>query len=310
MNQPPFSFPDALVTGAGGFIGRHLVDHLINGGVRVTVLERPSAQAWCTHRWDRHVDFAAHDGTAKAMVETLQNKRPSIVFHLASCFLAAHNLEDIENLIHSNLLFGTQLLEAMHQTGSRRLINAGTSWQHFGSATYRPVNLYAATKQAFESIIDYYVDAHDFDVVTLKLFDTYGPGDPRKKLVALLAETQATQTPVAMSPGNQRVDLLYIDDVVAAFIASASLLMQEPKTAHRRFGAPSGERLSLKGLVKVFEEVTGKRCPVEWGGRPYRLREVMEPWDGLPVLPGWQSKVSLREGLRHTLGLSDASLSG
>jgi nucleoside-diphosphate-sugar epimerase len=57
----------------------------------------------------------------------------------------------------------------------------------------------------------------------------------------------------------------------------------------------------LREVVLVFEEAAGTKLPIEWGGRPYRSREVMRPWDrGRPV-PGWRPRVGLLDGIRRTL---------
>ena len=60
----------------------------------------------------------------------------------------------------------------------------------------------------------------------------------------------------------------------------------------------SGEALSLRELSGLFQEVTGAVLPIRWGAHPYRLREVLSPWEGaVAVMPGWQPKVPLRLGL-------------
>jgi nucleoside-diphosphate-sugar epimerase len=62
----------------------------------------------------------------------------------------------------------------MQAAGIRRLVNAGTTWQHYLGQVYDPVNLYAATKQAFEAILKFYTSTRDFQAITLELTDTYG----------------------------------------------------------------------------------------------------------------------------------------
>ena len=67
----------------------------------------------------------------------------------------------------SNITFGTQLVEAMVANGCYQFVNTGTSWQHYENDEYNPVNLYAATKQAFEDILRYYVETSALRVITL-----------------------------------------------------------------------------------------------------------------------------------------------
>ena len=233
-----------------------------------------------------------HDGSTGRLLSILREANPDIVFHLASMFIAEHTSESVADLVHSNVLFSTQLAEAMVGSGCKRLVNTGTSWQHFQSADYRPVNLYAATKQAFEDILVYYHDAHDLSVVTLKLFDTYGPGDRRGKLLDILVEAAMSGEPLDMSPGEQIVDLTHVNDVATAFLTAASLLGQSSEPLQECFFI-SGERYSIRELVKVVELATGRMVDARFGRKAYGIRAVMVPVTDSHRLPGWSPRTPL-----------------
>ena len=290
----------AVVTGATGFLGRHLVKHLLDEGWRVQAIVRPTAN--CAHLTDLGENFSlyTHNGSIDSLVEQFQTIRPSIVFHLASLFLSEHQLKDVEPLVQSNLLFGTQLVEAMTQTGVTALVNAGTAWQHYEGGDYSPVNLYAATKQAFEALLQYYIEARGLSVITLKLYDTYGPNDPRPKLINLLLRAASSKDNLIMSPGEQLIDLVHVDDVVAALRQAAFQLSDDHVQGHEFYAVSSGNSISLRALVDEVEKILGRSMPIVWGGRPYRNREVMAPWTG-PVLPGWSCKIDLISGLTNIL---------
>lgn len=287
----------ALVTGAAGFVGSNLVRRLVADRWDVHIVVRPDSTLDILQTDLAFLACHEHDGSALGMTGLMERVRPDMVFHLASRFLAQHESEDIESLVTSNVLFSTQLVDAMVKTGVKYLVNTGTSWQHYLDADYRPVNLYAATKQAFEDILGYYVDVYDLKVTTLALFDTYGRNDPRTKLIALLWKTALEQHHLAMSPGEQQIDLVHIDDVVSAFVHAADILPAQAP-AHARFGVSSGQRMRLIDLVGLFEATTGHILPITWGGRPYRPREVMVPWTAFPALPGWNPSITLEAGIR------------
>jgi nucleoside-diphosphate-sugar epimerase len=228
----------------------------------------------------------------------MQKAEPGIVFHLASLFIVEHQPKDVAQLIQSNLLFSTQLLEAMKQIGVNHLVNTGTSWQHYWNEDYNPVNLYAATKQAFEDILRYYLETTELKVITLKLFDTYGPDDPRPKLMHLLKRIVDSEEILAMSPGKQLIDLVHIYDVVEAYLLAARRLLDGTEKKLHSYAVSSGSPLSLKELAHLVGETLGRELNIKWGGRSYRKREVMLPWNTGLSLPGWHPHTNLKEGVR------------
>lgn len=288
----------ALVTGATGFVGSHLVKHLLADGWSVHVICRPDSDLGQLSSVIERVTVHRFAGDIDSMRAIMRHSKPDAVFHLASLFLSEHQPQDVQRLIESNLLFGAQLAEAMSLEGVRCLVNTGTSWQHYENREYSPVNLYAATKQAYEDLLQYYVEARNLSVITLKLLDTYGPNDPRNKLIKLLLNAAHTHTQLSLSPGGQSIDLVHVEDVVRAYAQAATLQLSGASLEHRSYGVSSGQPISLKALVAELELVHDVQIPVVWGGRAYRPREVMNPWQPATPLPGWKTRISLREGLR------------
>ena len=100
-----------------------------------------------------------------------------------------------------------------------------------------------------------------------------------------------------MSPGNQLLDLVYIDDVLEAFLLAIEQLSKVDKLDS--YAVSSTQRISLRDLIKIYSETVGRNVPVEWGGQPYRNREVLFPWTNHKIMPGWVPIVSLREGIKR-----------
>jgi nucleoside-diphosphate-sugar epimerase len=290
-----------LITGAGGFIGRHLVARLISEGSAVHVLWRSTSKRMVPESWGSIVKVYVWDESTESLIKIVNEVRPEIVIHVASLFIAEHNSSQVDALIQTNVLFGTRLLEAMTRAGVTRLVNFGTSWQHFQNEPYNPVCLYAATKQAFEAIIRYYVEAKHIRVITLKLFDTFGLGDDRGKLFSALMRAMETGEPMALSRGEQVVDFAYVDDVIEATVLAAERILCDEGRREESFGISGGCPMSLREFVTMVSAVAGRPINVNWGGRPYRSREVMVPWTDYPRLPGWTPQVALSDGIRRVV---------
>lgn len=286
----------ALVTGATGFIGKHLARRLVQDGWKVHMLSRATSRLPDKPEFIQITNYI-YDGSTESVVNCVAQVKPDVVFHLASLFISQHSAQDITPLILSNVLFGNQLLDAMQANNVRYLINTGTSWQHYNDDDYNPVCLYAATKQAFESILEYYIQTDSIKAITLKLFDTYGSDDPRPKLFHLLKKATQSGEPLNMSAGEQLIDLVHIDDVINAYIVAAQRLIEGKVSQHERYAVSSKRSISLKEFVKLYTTITGQKASINWGARPYRNREVMIPWNKGIALEGWQSTIKLEDGI-------------
>lgn len=274
-----------LISGATGFIGGHLTKRLAAEGHTIRAVNRA-------------------ENEPDAIRSIIRSEGPfDGVIHLASLFLKDHQPEDISALIESNVLFGTHLLDAASEAGIPWFLNTGSYWEHDKEGGYDPANLYAATKQAFENIGTYYARVRGINFLTLKLFDTFGPGDTRPKIFNLWEKIAETGETLDMSPGGQIMDMNYVDNVIGAYLRAVELLSSEAgrNLSGQIFAVSSGERMTLKELAHLFGQATGKTLNIKWGAKPYRPKEIMEPWIG-KTLPGWKLGVSLEEGIRRTFG--------
>lgn len=287
----------AIVTGATGFVGSNLCRYLLKNDWSLFLITRKSSDYALLTDIVNELKIFEYDGNLKDLMGYFRESKVDVVFHLASFFVAEHSSEQIDKLVESNIRFGLHLLEAMKYSNTKLLINTGTSWQHFNSQKYNPVDLYAATKQAFESLIKYYSEAEKLRVITLKLFDTYGESDTRKKIINQLNFYAEKGEVIDLSPGEQMIDLVHIDDVVIAYEKAYFYLENNKKVKNRDFGIASGRVVNLKKIIEIFENVSGKKILVNWGGRGYRKREVMKVWRNYKQLPNWKSDISIEEGL-------------
>ncbi|HPZ03005.1 MAG TPA: NAD(P)-dependent oxidoreductase [Bacteroidales bacterium] len=282
-----------LVTGGTGFIGTHLVKALAVEH-NIHVLLPPDLDVILPNNVHSIVFF---DNISELNNYIIKNEIEGIV-HLATLFIAQHQPENIKDLILSNVFLGTALLEAVEGSKVKWFLNTGTIWQNYrpNCRRYHPTNLYAATKQAFIDMAAYYVETTRLKFVTLKLSDTFGDGDTRRKLFTILKEASMTGETIQMSPGEQYLDILHIQDIISGFMHLIQLL-NDNKKLDAEYVLAARQRYTLKEVVTLFEKVSDKKLTINWGGRPYRKREIMQPWKKGKLLPDWQASLSLEEGI-------------
>ena len=192
----------ALVTGATGFVGRALVRKLMERGWHVHALTGQATSSTALVQVLGALAVHKYGGEREALDAALDTARPDVVFHLASRVIVDHRAADIEPLLAANISLGTHLADAMVNARTHRLVVAGSHWQHFHGLAYEPVNLYAATKQALQTILRYYTAATPLCFRVLTLFETYGPNDSRHKLLFLLRHAALSGEPLAVRREN------------------------------------------------------------------------------------------------------------
>ena len=282
-----------LISGATGFIGSALMKELNLEGneIYAVIIEQ-------TPQDDRNVHYIRYDGTYNSIADQISPFRPDVIMHLATHFCVRHTISDLDPLVNANIRLGLHLLELSMVLKTGYFINVATYAQRMGGFEYDPQNLYAATKQAFESLLTFYIKANEnTKYVTLELFDTYGPGDPRKKFINLAVDACLKDDLFQMSPGEQEIIYLYIDDVVRGFIRCLNLLGSGSINTGDKYCFFTDEILTLNELVKKIGEVHGREMNVQAGYYPYRQREIMKLKQKFPVLPGWKPSVSLMQGI-------------
>jgi len=292
-----------LITGGTGFIGSHLSEKLLAEGheLCLTLLSHETNPFEGNELVQPYV--LNNDGI-QPLIAFLKNNQVEGVIHLASFVQSGNHVpDDIEKVIDTNIKFSTVVLEASVQAGVKWFINTGTYWQHYNNATYSPVNLYAATKQAFIDIARYYWETNKINFCTLMLYDTYGSNDTRPKIFNLWERIARTGETLDMSPGEQLIDISHVDDIVSAFALLATHLQHaHPEVQDGAvFEVKAKKRHSLKELASIFEEATNSKLNITWGGREYREREVMMPWESGIVVPGWEPQIGINQGINITL---------
>jgi CDP-3, 6-dideoxy-D-glycero-L-glycero-4-hexulose-4-reductase len=286
-----------IITGGTGYIGSHLVKYLLSQNWEISVIVQAGLGYGNIEAQKEQVKIVEYSGDIQALISFFKEENPDIVFHLAATVITNYTPEEIPTLIQSNILFGTEVLEAMKHSSTRFFINTGSYWQNCNSDIYSPVDLYAATKEAFEKILQYYVEAYNFHVITLRLFDVYGEDDKRPKLLNLLFQIADTEQSIDVSPGEQLLDLVHISDVCSAYLKAHETLMIDDEITHKIYGVYTGNRITLKEMINLFQSILQKPLNVNFGAKPYKSREIMIPTEYYELLPNWKANISLSEGL-------------
>lgn len=317
---PSSDLGQALVTGGSGFIGRQLVSALIEQGHKPVVLsrrERPAdylpEQLDCFHWIKQDTD------TTESLVSRLQAFGVQTVYHLAGARGRGSGISAWEGCVEANVAATVRILCAASLAGVHRVVTCGSAAEYGAQQgpfseelAVQPTSAYGAAKAAATLIATSMQAALQTEVVVLRLFTVYGPGQPADMFVAEALEAAAKGNAFPMSQGLHRTDLVYVDDAVRALLAAGSCA----GIAGLVINIGSGRDYALREVAETIWRLTNCQAPLQIGQRnvavEYRHNTSANIRRARDLL-GWQPAVSLAEGLQRSLvalGLpSDALLS-
>ena len=296
----------ALVSGITGHLGQEVARQLSRQGIESYGLTRQLVSR--EDNLGGTTRLFQIDGSTRAVLGAFEQISPDVVIHLAGLSRREHRPSDIEPFVAANVLLGTQLLEGMRLGGCRRMITAGTYLQHYDTDAYRPFNFYAATRQAFETVLEFYVDAYEISAVRLTLADIYSEHDTRPKLMTDIARAWSDSEPLTLRDPDAFVDLIHVEDAAAAFLQAVSLLESGgiPARTLTRYSVSSGEDITALELVHRFERQAGRNLQITRDSAPALSRRI-KPRRSTP-LPGWKPRITLEDGIDRILARQPAQV--
>jgi len=290
-----------LLTGARGFIGRHVLA-LLQSDPRVReihAVRSPAGDSAPGARTTWHAVDLTADGAARALIEAA---RPTHVVHTA--WVTAHNdyWESADNLRW--LAASCDLVQAFQTAGGERFVQIGTAAEYDWSCGYmvegvtpeKPSTLYGVTKKSFHDTLQTAAAKFGFSAATGRVFFGYGPYENQARIIPYACRQIALGKPADFSSGKAWRDFLYIEDLAAAAIA---LLFSSLQGA---VNLTSGDPVQLARIVTLLGEIGGRPDLIRLGARPDRAGDPpMVVGDAIRIRStGWAPAHDLTSALADT----------
>jgi len=302
-----------LVTGAGGFIGSHLTERLVERGASVRALVHYNALGtwgWLDESLARdNIEVIAGDVCDRDSVrQAMQDVE--IVFHLAALIGIPYSYHAPASYVRTNVEGTLNVLQNARELGLKRIVHTSTS-EAYGTARYVPIDEdhplqgqspYSATKIGADKLAEAFHLSFGLPVVTIRPFNTFGPRQSARAVIPTIVTQCLTGDVVRLGNLHPTRDLTYVSDTVEGFISAASI----SNAIGRTINIGSGREISIGDLARSIIRQVGR--PITIKGDERRVRPTESEVQRLVAdnalarkLLGWEPTISLEEGLERTI---------
>jgi CDP-paratose synthetase len=291
-----------LITGATGFVGKTLVPFLHRNGFEdLCVVVRNVSKTKKIFTDNILSDLTVVDSTLSNWQEKVVAYNPDVVIHMATCPNHRNDAVSINEVVNTNILFSSLILEAVSHTNCRCFINVGTFSEYlYENDIFFPNNFYSASKTALRPILQLWQTLSGWKWINVIPYSPYGRYNEITKVFDLLYKSLYIKEPLPFSKGEQVLDFIHVDDIANFFLQILMKLeLFEEKYTQLYLG--TGKGTSILELAKVFEKVTGRKANAVWGALPYRPYDTMHaiaPVEKNPTFFDWRNQISLEEGIK------------
>ncbi|HGE72056.1 TPA: SDR family NAD(P)-dependent oxidoreductase [Candidatus Poribacteria bacterium] len=311
-----------LVTGAGGFIGSHLVEKLVGLGAKVRAFVRyNSRNDWglleiLPEHTQRQIEVVTGDLRDSESVRTVV-KDVQIVFHLGASIAIPYSYGNPRDAVETNIIGTLNVLNAVKEYEVEKMIQTSSS-EVYGTAIYVPIDEkhplqaqspYAASKIAADKLAESFHLSYDLPVATIRPFNTYGPRQSARAVIPSIITQVLSSDIVSLGSLFPTRDFLFVEDTVDGFIKMA----ESPLTVGEVVNVGTGIEISINDLAKKIMSIIGREAKIV--SKDERIRPLASEVKRLVAdntkakrLMEWEPKISLDNGLGRTIEWISKSL--
>tara|TARA_B110001452_G_scaffold155322_2_gene129241 strand:- start:871 stop:1743 length:873 start_codon:yes stop_codon:yes gene_type:complete len=271
-----------IITGSNGFIGSNIVNALSKKNKLILLLRIKKNSKKVKHIYHKNILFKYFKNYSELRI-ILKKTTASWVIHCATHYVKNHKSDDVSKIINSNIEFGTVLLDNLNIMGVKNFINFSTVWENYNGIKDNPNNLYSASKQAFEKIINYYqIKNLKINFYNLMISDTFGDNDKRLKLISVLKKNIILKKETKIISKNLYINLLNVSDII-----SGILILLSNKIKPGKYSLINKKTFKSISLIKEIQKKKLK-IKIRW----LSSKVIKEKIYNYKYLPKWKSKNS------------------
>jgi CDP-3, 6-dideoxy-D-glycero-L-glycero-4-hexulose-4-reductase len=289
-----------LIAGARGFLGKSIV-HAEVGNNDVLSIDRSHEPGTFELRAGNRV---LAEGPIEGIAPIVRDQGVSCLINVSGEVTKERSFQSIPKLIRANVEYPCLLAELAVVARIPRIVHASTFSHTTDGANYKPQTLYASTKRAIEDVFVFYSQQQELQILSLEVYDLYGPNQSHGRIFDLLYKSLVTGEELKLhGDGYQEISPLYVEDAAQAFISAASMTLDNQKR-FINFSVPGSSVVTIRNLASTISDSLGMNFSpgqLQFGFDP-PVPTVRKVNLSHSILPGLTHQTTLEDGLKKTYG--------
>lgn len=291
-----------LITGGAGFLGSAIVKILLREtDYRLYIIQRTGSDLSRLAGSIPDDRVTLRNSDSESMSDWFREPVHAVI-HAATRY--GRDGESLADIAKTNLLLPLALLSECLERGTPYFLNTDTFF-HEEMGLPAPERYYVKTKKDFLRHAARMAEGRDIAFINMIPEQLYGPSDhPKKFLPTMMRALRDNAPKIALSPGMQARDFIFVDDAAAAYRAA---LLAAPGAGYHEFSLGTGAARTIRSVVEYVKEQIGSASELDWGALQYRDNEILshaaDVKKNIPI--GWRAEISFEEGIRRTLEARD-----
>jgi CDP-3, 6-dideoxy-D-glycero-L-glycero-4-hexulose-4-reductase len=282
-----------LITGASGFIGNNFLEKFSNNNNFYYIFLKYSKKnkKFKNSFKDKNKKFIFFKKVSD-LYTSINKLKINFFINFATYYTKDNNFKNTEQLIKSNILFPSLILESINKKYLNKVITFGSMQEHYQNKEYMPDCLYAATKRSLDKLFFFHkIKCNKIKFYNLKFYETYSTNDKRKKLIPVIKKNYINNLTTNLASKNLNLNFLHVDDVCRAIniIINKNIKSGEYQVQAKKF-------LNPKKLIDKFNKMNFKK--IKYITKDKNIFNINY---NLKKLPYWEQTINIENNFNHLL---------
>ena len=279
-----------LITGSTGFVGSNILNLLLKKNVYIyDVLRNKNKENKKIRDLKKNKNYSPiFYKKFNDLERELKKIKIDIVINCATYYTGKNDIKNIENLVQTNIIFCSVILESL-KNKIKKFINFGSMMEYSHSNQFSPKNFYAITKYTFQKIEEFYkLNYKNIKFYDLKLYETYGDNDVRKKIIPTIIKSYSKNKSVKIVSKNLIMNFVHIESLVKVIY-----MIIFNKIKEGEYCLKNNKFIKIQKLINTLNKKLKKKIKVKY----LSSKNISNSTKQLKNFPYWNDKKNLEEFL-------------